>query len=179
MFSGQWRAPAVGEAGLLGLVQEGRRGVEKGVQDVHEDEVGEADVDLVAAGLLDGVVVVGDGGQDAVDYLDALFLILLGVAYLVGLAQVGADGLAHAEVLYIPVFGDVVVNSIGDLLVGQLESLGSLKPPGQEVFEVLTLKAGELKQFTIDVSHFLPSLRLSTKLSILVARGAVASREYS
>ena len=173
-------AAAVGEAVLLGDVQEGGRAVEEGVQGVDHQQVGEADEDALAAGVLRGVVVVGNGGQDAVENLDALGLHLGGVHDVVELAQVSADHLADAEVFDIPVLGDISIERIDEGLVVDLYPLSGLKPLGEKRLELIALESGELEQFAVQVSfHYLASFKLSTKLSSLVVRGATASREYS
>ena len=158
----------------------GLAGVEEGVQGVDHEQVGEADEYAVAAGVLRGVVVVGDGGQDAVEDLDALFLHLGGVDDVGELTQVSADHLADAEVLEVPVLGEVDVQRVGELVVVELAPLGGLEPVGEERLELVAFKGGELKQFAVQVSsHYFASFMLSTKLSSLVVRGAMASREYS
>ena len=171
---------AIGEAHLFSLVQEGSGAVEEGVEDVDEDQIGEADEDLVAAGLFDCVIVVCNRGKNTVDDLDAVGFLVGGIAYLGNLTQVCADHLAHAEVLEVPVLGKIGVDSVSDFIVCELKLLSGLYPYGIELFELFAFKSGKLKQFAINVSsHYFASFMLSTKLSSLVVSGAIASREYS
>ena len=143
-------------------------------------QVGEADEDALAAGVLRGVVVVGNGGQDAVEDLDALGLHLGGVHDVVELTQVSADHLADAEIFDVPVLGDVGIQSVDEGVVVDLYPLGGLEPLGEKRLDLVVAESGELEQFAVKVSsHYFASFKLSTKLSSLVVRGAIASREYS
>ena len=171
---------AIGEALLFCLVEERCGTVEEGVQSVDHQQIGETDVHAVTACILHRIVVVRNGGKNTVDDFDSGFFHVGGMYGVSDLAQISADHLTDTQVLDIPVLRNIGIDCKCDDLIVQFQTLCSLQPSGIELFEIFTLECGKLKKLTINISsHYFASLILSTKLSSLVVRGAMASREYS